>query len=378
MLKELIGINNLETNVTSLFQTGEHEKALELCNELLKTNSDNPLVWHYLGMSYFFSKRYDESIHAYQKAIDMKPDWVWKSIFNQSHAYLIQDDYLKGFEKFQARIRFSNNSPHNMWEGQDIRGKTLLVFAEDGGLGDALMFCRYVPYIEKQFGCKVHMKVQPELRSFFQNLDVTIVDIPQGMMGPCDYFVFIGSLPYCFHTTIASLFPPLPIPCNLRPTKGKIAIVWKSIVKNDGVNSTEREVAAHHLIPLLQLQGFQWVSAQKFVSSEDAQLLDAFGVERPPIHSFEDTIKILQTCEKLICIDTSILHVAGSIGLPTWLLVPYDGSWRWGIQKTYSSWYPFLRLFRQQKFGNWDQPIQDIKKGLLSADTFHKVFSTKS
>jgi ADP-heptose:LPS heptosyltransferase len=124
-----------------------------------------------------------------------------------------------------------------------------------------------------------------------------------------------------------------------------------------------KDIDLQQLAPLLNLPN-QYVCVQKNVTQEDAQLLDYYGVERPPLRTFADTVRILETCERVVCVDTSVTHLAASMGIPTWVLLPYNACWRWLIYRPDSPWYPSIRLFRQNTRNQWDDPIQDIVNNL--------------
>ena len=126
----------------------------------------------------------------------------------------------------------------------------------------------------------------------------------------------------------------------------------------------QKSVPLSRLIPLLQIPSISYISAQKVVSIDDAKILCQYGVERPEINSFKDTVRILETSEMVISIDTGVAHLAASMGIPTWVLLHFLPDWRWFIDRSDSPWYPSVTLFRQDRRNDWDGPIQQIAERL--------------
>jgi ADP-heptose:LPS heptosyltransferase len=100
---------------------------------------------------------------------------------------------------------------------------------------------------------------------------------------------------------------------------------------------------------------------QQDVTKEEAEFLIHNKVRRPHLQTFMDTFRILETCEQVICIDSVIAHLAGSMGIPTSVLVSYTPDWRWLLDRSDSLWYPNIRLFRQTLCDSWDEPIKEVK-----------------
>ena len=98
---------------------------------------------------------------------------------------------------------------------------------------------------------------------------------------------------------------------------------------------------------------------------DEDKLLESYHVERPLLNSFTDTVRALERCELVICADTSVAHLAASMGIPTWILIPYVPDWRWLLNRNDSPWYPSVKLFRQNRLSSWDEPILEITQSLL-------------
>jgi Tetratricopeptide repeat/Glycosyltransferase family 9 (heptosyltransferase) len=339
-----------------------YDEALNDCLKLVSINQNDARAWHNLGFCLEQKKQHLEATQAYQKAIDLQPEFLWRSYWNQGRAFLTCGDWKRGLARYECRLKQCNQVPliksdqgTQVWSGEDITGKTLLVH-HDGGLGDSFHFLRYIPHLGK-YRCKVLLFIQPELRDLFQHLGVTLIDDPS-LTQKYDAHVFTMSLPYCFKTEISTVPPPVTIECSLSPIKGRIGIVWRGGAENP--DNKWRSLDFDQLKPLLKIPGLTFVCAQKEVSPEDAKQLEIYGIQRPEINSFADTVRVLERCERLICVDTSVGHLAASMGIPTWILIAYTNDWRWLLDRTDSPWYPSVKLFRQSQLNRWDEPIREV------------------
>jgi hypothetical protein len=339
-----------------------YEDAFKTLLELLSVNKMDAFSWHNVGFCLEQKKQHLEAVQAYQNAIDLQPEFLWRSYWNQARSLLVSGDWERGLPRYECRLKQCNTTPlikshleTQIWSGEDITDKTLLVHC-DGGFGDSFQFLRYIPYLKK-YRCKVLLFLQPELNCLFQHLGVPMI-LDTSIIQEYDAHVFMMSLPYCFKTKISKIPPPVKIECTLSPIKGRVGIVWRGGAGN--LDDKWRSLDFDQLEPLLKIPGLTFVCAQKEMSLEDEKRLDAYGVQRPVLNSFADTIRVLEECELLICVDTSVAHLAASMGIPTWIFIAYSNDWRWLLDRTDSPWYPSVKLFRQSKLNSWDEPIQEV------------------
>jgi hypothetical protein len=339
--------------------------------------------------------------------IDLHPDY-WEAYFGQADLLLLYGDLKAGFEKNEVRFMHSNYTSSlnyyrqglknrfippggvldlltrakegkqdrlgeidpsllsgitsKTWQGENIAGKTIFLFCE-AGLGDSIQFLRYVPLLRRQYGCKVFLYLQEPLHCLFRHLDAQIIPKGQLRLPKTDFHGFLMSLPYCFKTDLSNIPPPVKIKCTLSPVKGRIGIIWKGNPKH--LNDKNRSLCLAKLEPLFKIPDFAYVSLQQKVSTDEAQLLQSYGVERPSLDSFTDTVRALEKCELVICADTSVAHLAASMGVPTWILLQYVADWRWLLHRSDSPWYPSVKLFRQNRLCSWEEPILEIMQSLL-------------
>lgn len=359
---------NVQEALECLIQSDRYEEAFSLCCEVVRKTPEQAIGWHYLGACHFFARRFEASIEAYERALSLNPWFGWVSKFNMSQAFLMIGELEKGFELFESRLDNPKlpSRPVPKWKGEEITGKTLLVH-QDEGFGDAIQFLRYIPYL-KRYGCRVLLFVKPELRCLFQHLEVPLLE---EKTFACDLHVETGSLPFCCKTNLSSIPPPVNISSRWKPIKGRVGLVWQASIGTmkdaggEGI-AASRSMPIEHLTPLLQISGREYVSLQKEVFPSQESFLVCYRVQRPRIESFLDTLRMLETCELVITVDTSVAHLSASMNIPTWILLPFDGSWRWFAERMDSPWYPSVRLFRQEKDKKWEGPIEQIRELLCN------------
>ena len=313
--------------------------------------------------------RYDEGIQLFRKILTKNPEH-WEVVWNLSLVYLLLGDFTTGLDLYQHRLKVASFHQHHhplsspQWQGEPIEGKTLLVRCEQG-YGDSIQFLRYIPHLAS-YHCQIAIEMPSELHDLFQHLSVPLIgdvsQIPQH-----DAQVRLMSLMHLL--PIAPSHPPAPLPIantTLAPIANRIGFVWRGNPKHRKDN--QRSLQLEQLDPLLQIKGIEYICLQQKITPEEQNFLKARQVQIPSLTSWRDTVNILETCERVICVDTSVAHLAGSMGIPTFILLPYVPDWRWLLERTDTPWYPTVRLFRQTNLDSWDEPIEQIKNTLLTKE----------
>jgi Glycosyltransferase family 9 (heptosyltransferase) len=245
-------------------------------------------------------------------------------------------------------------------------------------LGDTIQFCRYVPLVAAR-GARVILEVQRPLHEIMTNLAGATQVISKGDTLPdFDFHCPLLSLPLAFETrleTIPSTTAYLRAPdqtlnnwqARLGPkARPRIGLVWSGRPAHK--NDQNRSISLRSLLPLLDIEA-TFVSLQKDVRSDDAAVLKK---RIDVLHSgdalkdFSDTAALILQLDLVISVDTSVAHLAGALGEPVWILLPYNPDWRWLLDRDDSPWYPSARLFRQQQIGNWAGVIDQVKNELRS------------
>jgi hypothetical protein len=225
-------------------------------------------------------------------------------------------------------------------------------------------------------GAHVVLEIESPLRDLLATLEGVSEIVVRGEALPhFDYHCPLSSLPLAFDTmleTIPSDIPYLSIPDDKRdwrawlgPARGpRIGLVWSGNPEHS--NDHNRSIELEKLLPLLDIDA-QFVSLQKDPRPRDAATLGERSDIRDAgseLKSFSDSAALLSHIDLLITVDTSMAHLAGALGRPTWLLLPYLPDWRWLLDRDDSPWYPSLRLFRQTDAAAWPPVVQRVKEAL--------------
>src|SRR5262249_16533461 len=326
-------------------------------------------------------KRLDEALASYDQAIALKPDYA-DGYRNRALARLLMGRYHEGWKDNEWRWEakdFPSRRPNinvPTWQGENLKGRHLLVFSEQG-LGDAIQFVRYLSLLtERQ--CKITLlasaKLVPLLRLSSEQIE--IVSELSGVEN-FDFQIPLMSLALAFNTrleTIPSKTPYLfasPDRVNVCPNRLaksqvlRVGIGWAGNPIFAGDKS--RSIGLPRLAPLLSVPRVQFISLQKDLRSGDEELLR----QHPQVihlgdrlDDFSDTAAVMSLLDLTISVDTAPAHLAGALGRPVWVLLPYVPDWRWLLDRDDSPWYPSARLFRQPAAGDWDSVVAKVIEAL--------------
>jgi hypothetical protein len=261
------------------------------------------------------------------------------------------------------------------WNGEPLAGKGIYLYIEQG-FGDAIMFARYAPMVAARGGT-VLFCVRPPLKELLTGLPGVIVGVP-GDQGPrCHYMCPLLSLPRIFKTRLDIIPGGVPyihaVPERVEkwkpriPRDGKLTVglVWAG--GRDYKADRVRTVGFERFAPLLGHPDVRYVSLHTELREEDAARMAAhpeivhFGSE---IVDFADTAAIVSQLDLVISVDTAVAHLAGAMAKPLWLLLPFTPDWRWLLGRDDSPWYPTVRLFRQERNGDWPGVIARVRVAL--------------
>jgi tetratricopeptide (TPR) repeat protein len=350
-----------------------HQKAIQL-------NPTIPELYYNLGVALQETGHFDNAIAQYRKAVELKPDYA-ESYLNISLIHLLTGNFKDGWREFEWRWKselFGNRIfSQPSWDGSDIRGRTILVYAEQG-LGDTIQFIRYVPLLARR-GTKVIVECQKELTSLLKDVGGIDQIVERGDPLPeFDVHCPLLSLPLLFNTTLENIPAEIPYisvdPTKVEKWRGKveqvnaklrIGLVWAGKPTYQKVR--HRSFPLSLFAPLANLEGIALYSLQKGEASQQ--------VKNPPdglkiidytneIADFSDTAAFIENLALIISVDTSVAHLAGAMGKPTWTLLPFIPDWRWLLNREDSPWYPTMRLFRQPKPGDRQAVIEKITEEL--------------
>lgn len=331
-------------------------------------------------------KRLDQALASYDRALAIKPDMA-DALYNRGMAQLLCGDYRNGFVGYEWRwdAKGSSSTPPRIpaprWRGENISGRRILVFAEQG-LGDTIQFSRYLPLLVER-GAKVVFLCPAYLVRLLRPLSPH-VEFTSELEGhePFDFQCALISLPLRFGTELNS------VPARVRYLEPEAAIVriWKQRLgdavfkigiawqgKPDGRVDRGRSVPLSEFIPIARLPGARLISLQRGYGLEQLSSLpggarvDSLGdaFDNGP-DAFIDTAAIMDNLDLIITSDTSIAHLAGALGRRTWVALRWVPDWRWLLDRNDSPWYPTMRLFRQQEPGDWSAVFRQITNELAA------------
>jgi tetratricopeptide (TPR) repeat protein len=352
----------------TLQKLGRTDDAITRYNEALGADPTYGKAWSNLGNAYQDQLNLSEAWEAHRRAVNIEPenpDFHW----NLAMTLLLAGEYEQGWAEYEWRLRRdgSTNLLGTPWQGEELSGKTLFLATEQGA-GDAIQFARYAPALAAK-GAKVILQVNTSLQKLFETLEGTIHVTTQNDTPPSfDFQASLMSLPYLLHDTFETLgskIPYLGVPagvnCSLPPSTGnrRIGLVWAG---NPGhSNDHNRSCPFDQLIPLFELPDTDWISLQTEPTADtSAPIIDL----STRLNSFADTAAIMAQLDLIISVDTATAHLAGALGRPVWLMLPYSPDWRWLTDRTDSPWYLSARLYRQPKPGDWHSVINAITNDL--------------
>jgi tetratricopeptide (TPR) repeat protein len=369
----------LMNRATALFRIGRHADAITGYDRLLALLPAHPEALNARGQALQAAGRHHDALESYAKAISLARDFA-HAHFNEALALLTVGEYARGFQQYEWRWKRAGIVRRNLgkplWVGEYPLGrKTILLHAEQG-LGDTIMFARYAPLLAHA-GATVIAEVQPPLRDLLSGLDGVRV-VAQGETLPAfDVHCPLGSLPLAFKTALAHV--PAAIPylhasedrvakwrARLEALPGKrVALAFAGNPAH--INDRNRSIALDRLRPLLSTPGLSFVSVQRDVRDADREMLGdrALVIDLgSELTDFADTAAVLALADLVITVDTAVAHLAGALGRPTWILLPFWPDWRWTLERDASPWYPHARLFRQGASGDWGPVIERVKAEL--------------
>ena len=369
----------------ALSEWGRSVEAEAACRKALKLAPDFAKAHNNLGTALRDQGRRDEALACFRKALDLDPGMA-AAHTNLGMALLYEGDYVQGWREFEWRWRTGKlpDKPSELprWEGQDLHAKTLLLYAEQG-LGDVLHFVRYAPLLAER-GARVVLEVQPTLKRLVAQIPGVSQVVGLGEPLPAfDYCLPLMSAPHRLGTqldTIPADGPYLPVQSEwgarwaerIRAMPGlKVGLVWAGDPRPHDANAhaadRRRSIPLAQWLEVLGLHGISFVSLQ--LGGGRAQLADLDADIRPhdwmdEIGDFADTAGLVSHLDLIVSVDTSVVHLAGGMGKPVWVLSRHDGCWRWLKDGPTSPWYPSARIFRQGKPGDWTPVLAEVAAAL--------------
>jgi tetratricopeptide (TPR) repeat protein len=369
-------------NVASLLHDdGRYEEALEYFGKALLHHPDSAELHFNTALSLQELGRRAAALESYGRATALAPDFA-AAHWNEALCRLQMADFVEGWKKYEWRWKYDAlkkpkpDFEQQIWLGDEpLEGKTILLYSEQG-IGDAIQFYRYTTLLSAK-GANVVMQVPGALVSLLadQGNPCRIVS-KNDPLPPFDCYCPLLSLGLAFRTaldTIPANTPYLHAPAIAverwrarlgARTQPRIGLVWSGSAShaNDRHRSIPLAVLAKVISPNLH-----FISLQKEVKSTDLatlQELPAVFHAGEELEDFADTAGLIANLDLVISVDTSVAHLAGALGKPVWVLLPFNPDWRWLSERHDSPWYPSARLFRQPRYGDWDSVVAETAAAL--------------
>lgn len=405
------------------FEDKNYEEAISCYQKALEYDEKNFDSLFNLGLAYKSINQFDKAIEAYNKALVIEPQNV-AIYFNLGNLYEKLNDTFKAIENYEKAHEYNTNKNDTdilyflsisyikaknfkkglplheyrpsrpfaifcqeqlykeqmkdkpFWDGSTMKDKNIFVYYESA-LGDTLMYIRYLDLLKDRFA-KVLFKPQVCFIDFFKenNFGAEIIDnrtLPKDLI--FDVHLPIMSIPFVLNLNTEDI--PLSsgyLKANAEKTKKykeeyfnnnkfKIGIKWMGSIEND----LSRVISIESFFKIFNLQNTQFYSVQKGDGEEEFEKIpkeyDVINLG-DTFNDFGDTAAAIENMDLVICNDTSVAHLAGAMGKPCWILLPYVQNWRWHTDITYSPWYKSVKLFKQKELGNWDEVFDEVKTEL--------------
>jgi Tfp pilus assembly protein PilF len=365
----------------ALQDQGRFTEALPAYRRALELRPGYLDAFKHLGNALRVLGRLDEAIDCYSNALRLAPDHVLLHM-SRAMVWIQMGDLVRGWNECEWRLR-ADDSPipkfaQPVWDGSALDGQSILIHAEQG-LGDTIQFIRYVPMIAARGG-RVIVACSPLLRGITGSCPGVAQVVTTGDPLP-DFACYapVLSLPRILGTTLQTI--PARVPylyadreriarwrSELGAIEGiKLGIVWQGNPQH--TRDRERSFRLAQLEPLARVTGVRLFSLQKNAGTDQiAAVANRFPVTDlgSRLEDFVDTAAALCSLDLVISPDSSPAHLAGALGVPVWLALPYVADWRWMSDRDDSPWYPTMRLFRQRRFGDWDEVFQRLAAELTA------------
>jgi hypothetical protein len=281
--------------------------------------------------------------------------------------HMLLGDFESAWRDSDLIASRGNPDPHRFWDGQPFTHRRVLIRCIHG-LGDTIQFIRYAPLMREQ-ARTVTIEGQPTLKALLEQARIADQVITWGEPEPdWDQQIEIIELPRVFRTTVPSIpkqVPYLNVPCDpqVHTTESgqfRIGLVWGSSNYNP-----ERSIRLNDLAKLFAIPGASFFSLQ---AGPQRTELDPWSSQVVNLYNESPSVlpmaKTLKTLDLVITVDTMMAHLAGAMGRPVWTLLPYRCDWRWMMKRGDSPWYPTMRLFRQERPGDWRTVIRQLERAL--------------
>jgi len=369
-------LNNLGA---ALLDNGDPHEAAGCFRRVLAAKPNDPQIHHNLASALRETGELPAAAAAARAALKLRPGWE-EARFNLASIQLLSGDLIAGWRdceaRWERRAARKDGCDGPPWDDSELAGRRILLRAEHG-FGDNIQFIRYAPLVAAK-GAQVVILCHPSLCRLFACLGMKEVAGNDQALPPFDAHCSVMSLPRIFGTTLETIpanVPYLKADPNLidrwrgklasHPVGLKVGLAWAG-----SPEFREDRFRSPHLPAMAPLGGIaevQFYSLQKgYAAAEARQPPAGFDLIdwTDEIEDFADTAALVENLDLVISSDTAVVHLAGAMGKPVWVLLPFAPGVFWMLGRSDSPWYPTMRLFRQPQPKDWQSVIVQVAEEL--------------
>jgi tetratricopeptide (TPR) repeat protein len=362
---------------------GKFELSKESYLKSIELNPNHHLSYNEIGYLFYLNKDFKNAYFYMDKSIAINK-YFKEGFLNRGILNLLTEKFVEGWKDYCiGKETAYPRTGKPLWDGQlNLKNKSIFIYSEQG-LGDVIQFTRYLFILKNHFN-KIIYKIPSSLKYLFSNINnfmdhkiELVTDFEK--VDECDFHLPLFNL--------GLFFNEIPIEINylninrelvsmwskkFNNKNYNIGICWKAGKKNDLYKSefaAERSFELDQLSKIMSLNKVELINLQKEHEEDQKNIyynkITIFK-EMDSVQPFMDTAAIIMNCNLIITCDTSIAHLAGTMGKKTFLLLNYNNDWRWGVDKDYCSWYKNVKIFRQTKSKSWDEPFNQVYDNIKS------------
>jgi hypothetical protein len=375
-------------NICEVYRTlGRLDEALAAAQRATALAPADPLCLHNQAIIHYHRLELDAALECGAQALRIDPS-LPGAHFVRAEALLLRGEWAEGWEEYEWRFRIGGAAPlmpptdKPQWDGAPLGGRTLLLVA-DQGFGDVIQFSRYIAWARERCP-NIAVACSAEMVPLLRQISPGAMAFVRWQACP-DYAAFcaLSGLPRLVGTRVENVPTPIPylhadparvahwaarldglVPKGYR----RIGLIWAGRPTHN--NDRNRTALLADLAPIGNVPGIALLALQKGPKTGQAggwygrAPLINLGAE---IQDYDDTMAILANIERLVTVDTSVAHLAGAMGRPVWIMLPFAPDWRWLLGRADTPWYPSVRLFRQSTVRRWDDVLGAVATALAEA-----------
>jgi Tfp pilus assembly protein PilF len=328
---------------------GEYDDAAALLTRACARDPGSSTFWNSLGVALREAGENDRALDAFSRALEIAPDLADAHV-NRAQIMLLRGEYNAGWREHEWRLRYPRHAARDAtryWSGGDVRGRTVLLWAEQG-YGDAIQFIRYASVVGAR-GARVIVQCRPALHGLFSAIEGIAEIVGPDDAPHHDCHAALMSLPGLLGGALDPkpyLGTPAAMPLGAKKAR-RIGLVWAG--NPDHANDRNRSHALRDFAPLASANAEFYALQTGDAAMDPAPDGLAVTTLGDRLKNFADTASALAAMDLVIAVDTATAHLAGALGRPVWLILPPNPDWRWGEAGETTSWYGSMRLFRRAR-----------------------------